>query len=338
MSELLLAIETSCDDTTAAVVADGRRVLSSVVASQEEIHAIFGGVVPEVASRKHVEVITTVARRALAEAEVDWSDLTGLAVTNGPGLIGSLLVGVSAAKAYHLALGLPLVGVNHIAGHLASSFCDLPDQLGAPEDFPALCLVASGGHSDLCLLRAVGEYEVIGCTRDDAAGEALDKAARLLGLGYPGGPAIQRAAECGQACFELPRPIIPGSLDFSFSGLKTALLRVIQKLGGAEADLPVADLAASFQEAVVDTLVRNLRQAAEAQVVKQLLLVGGVAANALLRERLLALGKELDLPVHVPPLRLCTDNAAMVGVAGTRLLRAGRRDDLALDVFSALET
>ena len=376
-SDLVLAIESSCDDTAAAIVAGGRRVLSSVVASQDDVHSLFGGVVPEVASRKHVEVITAVVQRALDDAQVTWGDLGGLAVTHGPGLIGSLLVGVSAAKAYHLATGLPLVGVNHIDGHLNANFCDLPDHEGAPEDFPAVCLVASGGHSDLSLMLSRSEYRVLGCTRDDAAGEALDKAARLLKLGYPGGPAIQKAAATGEPRFDLPRPIIEGTYDFSFSGLKTALMRLLQQLekasrkqsaagtrGGAvglpavregnegstarrrtvppddeaPADLPIADLAASFQQAVVDTLVRNVREAAVAQGARQILLAGGVAANKLLRAELARVGDELGLPVRYPPFKLCTDNAAMVGAAAWSLLAAGKRDDLALDVFSAMES
>jgi len=364
-SELVLAVETSCDDTAAAVVAGGRRVLSSHVASQEEIHALFGGVVPEVASRKHVEAITHVVQAALDEAGVTWDDLGGLAVTNGPGLIGSLLVGVSAQKAYCLATGLPLVGVNHLDAHVNSNFCDLPGGVqapalqGAPEDFPALCLIVSGGHSDLVLLRSRGEMELLGCTRDDAAGEALDKAARVLELGYPGGPAMQAAAEHGEARFDLPRPAIEDSLDYSFSGLKTALLRLVEKLR-QEGELPIADLAASYQEAVVETLVRNVRKAAAEPLsgaavsrgrgagvrsrsdtesgddrIRQILLCGGVAANKLLRERLSQLGEELGLPVRYPPLNLCTDNAAMVGAAGWAKLIAGEHDNLALDVYSA---
>ncbi len=376
-SELVLAVETSCDDTAAAVVAGGRRVLSSHVASQEEIHALFGGVVPEVASRKHVEAITHVVQAALDEAGMKWDDLGGLAVTNGPGLIGSLLVGVSAQKAYCLATGLPLVGVNHLDAHVNSNFCDLPGGVrapalqGAPEDFPALCLIVSGGHSDLVLLRSRAEMELLGCTRDDAAGEALDKAARVLELGYPGGPAMQAAAEHGEARFDLPRPVIEDSLDYSFSGLKTALLRLVEQLRQA-GELPIADLAASYQEAVVDTLVRNVRKAALTPGpspsatprvagrgeqdprpgvvaappsppgrgaggggIRQVLLCGGVAANKLLRERLSQLGEELGLPVRYPPLKLCTDNAAMVGAAGWAKLISGEHDNLALDVYSA---
>jgi N6-L-threonylcarbamoyladenine synthase len=336
-SDLVLGIESSCDDTAAAVVQAGRRVLSSVVASQEEIHALFGGVVPEVASRKHVEVITRVVQEALDRAGCTWDSLGGLAVTNGPGLIGSLLVGVSAAKAYALATGLPLVGVNHIAAHLMSSFCDLPEHDGAPEEFPLVCLVASGGHSDLCLLTGLGQYEVIGLTRDDAAGEALDKAARLLGLGYPGGPALERAAREGEARFDLPRPVIAGSYDFSFSGLKSALVRLIEGLQGESATaLPVPDLACSFQQAVVDTLVRNVARAAMDHGARQILLAGGVAANAVLRRELAAAGERLGLPVRYPPLRLCTDNAAMVAAAGYQALIAGQQDGPGLDVFSAL--
>lgn len=336
-SDLVLAVETSCDDTTAAVVAGGRRVLSSHVASQEELHALFGGVVPEVASRKHVESITHVVQAALDEAGVGWSDLGGLAVTNGPGLIGSLLVGVSAMKAYCLATGLPLVGVNHLESHVNANFCDLPDYHGAPEDFPAICLIVSGGHSDLVLLRSRTDHEILGCTRDDAAGEALDKAARVLELGYPGGPAVQRAAAEGQARFDLPRPLIEGCLDYSFAGLKTALLRLVESLR-REGEVPVADVAASFQEAVVDTLVRNVRRACEqhGEGVRQVLLCGGVAANTLLRERLSGLGEGLGISVRYPPLKLCTDNAAMVGAAGWLKLQAGEHDNLSLDVFSAM--
>ncbi len=333
-SELVLAVETSCDDTCAAVVKGGRIVLSSHVASQEEIHALFGGVVPEVASRKHVEMITHVVEMALEEAGVTWKDIGGLAVTNGPGLIGSLIVGVSAMKAYCLATRLPLVGVNHLDAHVNSNFCDLPDYKGASEEFPALCLIVSGGHSDLLLLHSRSDAELLGCTRDDAAGEALDKAARVLGLGFPGGPAIQKAAQTGEPRFVLPRPALENSLDYSFAGLKTALLRLVEQLKHTE-EWPVADLAASFQEAVVDTLVRNVRLAAHAYPVRQILLCGGVAANTLLRERIKDLAQELNVAFHYPPLKLCTDNAAMVGAAGWLKLVAGEHDNLAVDVYSS---
>lgn len=334
---LVLGIETSCDDTAVAVVRGGRRVIVSLVSSQEEVHALFGGVVPEVASRKHTEVITRLVERALVEAKISWADLAGLAVTNGPGLIGSLLVGVSAAKAYHLALGLPLVGVNHIEAHLLSNFCDFDDHTGAPEEFPLVALIASGGHSDLCLMHGLDEYEVIGQTRDDAAGEALDKAARLLGLGYPGGPAMQKAAENGEPRFDLPRPTFDDSLDFSFSGLKTALIRLVEKLRREGDELPVSDLAASFQLAVVETLVRNVRTAALTHGARQILLAGGVAANTLLRSTLKETGAEIGIPVHYPPFKLCTDNAAMVAATGYHALRTGHADNLALDVYSALD-
>lgn len=333
-SDLVLAVETSCDDTCAAVVSGGRIVLSSHVASQDEIHALFGGVVPEVASRKHVEMITYVVQRALEEAGVTWKDIGGLAVTNGPGLIGSLIVGVSAMKAYCLATRLPLVGVNHLDAHVNSNFCDLPDYKGASEEFPALCLIVSGGHSDLLLLHSRSEAELLGCTRDDAAGEALDKAARVLGLGFPGGPAIQKAAQMGAPRFVLPRPALENSLDYSFAGLKTALLRLVEQLK-SEDEWPVADLAASFQEAVVDTLVRNVQAAAQAYPVRQILLCGGVAANMLLRERIRQLAQKMNIAFHFPPLELCTDNAAMVGAAGWLQLVTGQHDNLALDVYSS---
>ncbi len=331
---LLLGIETSCDETAAAVVRGGREVASSVVASQDDLHARFGGVVPEVASRKHSEVITAVVAQALEAAGATWGDLAGIAVTNGPGLVGSLLVGVSAAKGYALVTGLPLVGVNHIEAHLFANFLRAPDSESPARDaFPALCLVASGGHSDLVLVRALGDYRLVGWTRDDAAGEALDKAARVLGLGYPGGPAVDRAARQGNPhAVAFPRPVVEGTHDFSFSGLKTALIRAAASPGAAS----VADLAASFQEAVVDTLVRNTTRAAAEYGAAQVMLAGGVAANSRLRARMLDWAERSGVPVAIPPPKLCTDNAAMVAAAGFFQARERGWDDLDLDVFSAL--
>jgi N6-L-threonylcarbamoyladenine synthase len=338
---LILAIETSCDETAAAVVRGGRDVLSNVVSSQEALHAPFGGVVPEVASRRHAESITLVTAQALERAGVGWADLCGIAVTHGPGLIGSLLVGVSAAKGYALATGLPLVGVNHVEAHLMANFLQLPEGAStpAPEEYPCVCLIVSGGHSDIVRVTEPGDYRILGWTRDDAAGEALDKAARVLGLGYPGGPAIDRAAREGDAeAVAFPRPLVPDSFDFSFSGLKTALVRAAGKQG-APADLPpqrVADLAASYQEAVVDTLVRNTTAAALAHGARQVLLAGGVAANSRLRDKMAAWGEQAGMRVSFPPLSVCTDNAAMVGAAGHHRARRRGWDSLDLDVFSAM--
>ncbi len=339
--KLILGLETSCDETATAVVRDGRQVLSSIIASQEQIHSLFGGIVPEIASRKHTELLTGVTQQALDEAQVSFADLGGIAVTNGPGLIGSLLVGVSAAKAYHAATGLPLVGVNHLQAHVAANFADVCEKPLRDQDLPAVCLIVSGGHSDLVTIADVTDYQVIGLTRDDAAGEAFDKAARVLGLGYPGGPAIQKAAAAGNPqAFDLPRPQVSDSLDFSFSGLKTALIRQLQELQGEDQAPPdgqtVADLAASFQAAVVDTLVRNTMQALACTGVQHLAIAGGVAANRLLREKLSEDCAGAGVELHCPPPELCTDNAVMVAVAGYHLLMKGGPDNLDLEVFSAM--
>jgi N6-L-threonylcarbamoyladenine synthase len=352
---LVLGVETSCDETAAAVARGGREILSSVVASQDDLHAHFGGIVPEVASRRHAELVTAVVQQALEQAEIGWEDLSLIAVTRGPGLVGSLLVGVSAAKGYSLATGLPLVGVDHIAAHVHSCFIrPAGSRTGAltclaPEQFPFICLVASGGHSDLVLTRGLGEYELVGWTRDDAAGEALDKAARLLGLGYPGGPAIERAAEQGDpGAVELPRPDIGDEFGFSFAGLKTALVRIVdaqcdgggQRRGESEQELrptsTTADLAASFQQAVVDTLVRETVQAAGHFRVRQILLAGGVAANRTLRDTMSAAAEQRGIAFHVPPRWLCTDNAAMVAGAGFHQAAQQGPDDLRMEVESAL--
>ena len=341
-SDLLLGIETSCDETAAAVVAGGRRVLSNVVASQDDLHARFGGVVPEIASRRHAETVTAVVAEALARASAGWQDLAGIAVTNGPGLVGSLLVGVAAAKGYALARGLPLVAVNHVEAHLFSNFLEPPGESSPParDVFPTLCLIVSGGHSDLVVVREPGEYRIVGWTPDDAAGEALDKAARVLGLGYPGGPAIDRAAREGNPdAVAFPRPVIAGSFDFSFSGLKTALVREVERrddASGGALSPSFPDLAASFQEAVADTLVRNTSEAARAFDARQVLMAGGVAANSRLRTKLAGWSKTAGIPVAFPPLSLCTDNAAMVAAAG--FFRACRRgwDALDFDVYSAM--
>jgi N6-L-threonylcarbamoyladenine synthase len=319
----VLGIESSCDETAAAVVEDGRRELSSIVASQVEMHAEWGGVVPEVASRQHVPWIVPVVERALAEAG---GDVDAIAVTKGPGLVGSLLVGMSAAKALAWARGLPLVGVNHLEGHVYANWLT-----GVEPELPLVCLIVSGGHTDLILMREHLTYERLGRTRDDAAGEAFDKVARMLELGYPGGPAVERAAREGDPnAVAMPRAWLPGSYDFSFSGLKTAVYRL-----WSAAERPrAADVAAAFQESVVDVLVRKVRLAALEHGARTVLLAGGVAANGRLRERFAA---EMPVPFAYPPLRLCTDNAAMIAAAGFFRLAAGDRDGLDLDVSASLK-
>jgi len=320
----ILGIETSCDETAAAVVEDGARILSHQIASQVAIHARYGGVVPEVASRQHLLAIIPVIERVMTEAKAGWNDLDGIAVTIGPGLAGSLLVGVNVAKAIALASRLPITGVNHLEGHIYANWLS-----GQCPSFPVVCLIVSGGHSDLVLMKDHGDYQLLGRTRDDAAGEAFDKAARILGLGYPGGPAIEQAASRGTATIQLPRAWLKGSYDFSFSGVKTALLRLVE----AGQVSSVADAAASFQEAVVDVLVTKAVAAAREQKVKQILVAGGVAANRLLRQRL---KENSPIPVLVPELILCTDNAAVIATCGYYRFRAGKTDGLDLDVIPGL--
>jgi len=327
---LILGIETSCDETAAAVVEDGRRVLSSIVSSQVAVHAPYGGVVPELASRHHIENICPVIEAALAEAGVEYADLEAVAVTQGPGLVGSLLVGVQAAKGIALVHRLPLVPVHHVAGHVAAAFLshgEIP--------LPALALVVSGGHTSLYMVPEEGVHERLGRTRDDAAGEAFDKVAKLLGLGYPGGPIIDRlseGADSGAVAFTIAR-MKDGSPDFSFSGIKTAVLLHVRREGISPADDPddvpvqVRNLVASFQRAVVDALVRGLARAAAAHAPRSLLLAGGVAANSRLRREAAAAAARLGLPLFVPPLSLSTDNAAMIAAAGFVNLRRGVRGD-----------
>jgi N6-L-threonylcarbamoyladenine synthase len=326
----VLGIETSCDETAAAVVEDGTRILSNRIASQVEIHARYGGIVPEVASRQHILSIVPIIRQAMAEAEVTWDDIDGIAVTIGPGLAGSLLTGVNAAKAISLARGLPLTGVNHLEGHIYANWL-----AEGGLDFPLVCLIVSGGHTDLVLVRGHRDYTLLGQTRDDAAGEAFDKAARLLGLGYPGGPAIEQAARTGTASIPLPRAWLKGTNDFSFSGVKTALLRLVENgsISSAADAAASDDAAASFQEAVVDVLVTKTVAAAREHRVRQVLLAGGVAANRSLRQALIAAS---PLPVIIPEPILCTDNAAMIAACGYFQLRAGRTDGLDLDIVPNL--
>lgn len=307
----ILGIETSCDETSAAVVENGRIILSNKISSQVDIHKRFGGVVPEVASRRHVENINWILDEALAEAGIGLDDLSAVAVTCGPGLVGALLVGLSAAKAISFAKSIPLIGVHHIAGHIYAN------RFVKEMEFPLVALVVSGGHTELILMREHGHYERLGQTRDDAAGEAYDKVARALNLPYPGGPEIDKLAKEGKPVIELPRAWLePDSYDFSFSGLKSAVLNVWHNSKQRGEPLSAADMAASFQEAVIHVLVEKTMRAALQFQVKQLLLAGGVAANSALRTRLAARAEQEKIDFVLPPLSLCTDNAAMIAAAG----------------------
>ena len=326
----ILAIESSCDETACAVLENGRELLASTVASQMEIHARYGGVFPEVASRQHVLSITPVIEETLAKAHMSLGDVDAIAVTRGPGLAGSLVVGVNAAKGLSLGSGLPLIGVNHLEGHLYSAWVyksgDTP-----PEEpkFPLMALLVSGGHTELNLMSGHLEYKRLGATQDDAAGEAFDKVARMLDLGYPGGPAIQKAAEGGDPNrFNFPRAWLDEPWNFSFSGLKTAVLREVRELE-KKGSLPVTDLAASFQEAVIDVLVTKTVQAAREHKAEEILVSGGVSANRPLRERFLA---QSEFKVHIPPISLCTDNAAMIAAAGYYRFAHGHISALDMDV------
>ncbi len=325
----ILGIETSCDETAAAVVENGARIVSNIVASQVDIHARYGGVVPEIASRQHISVIIPVMNEAMSKAQVSWKDIDGVAVTFGPGLAGSLLVGVNVAKAIALARGLPIAGVNHIEAHIYANWLEREK----PPVFPCLCLVVSGGHSDLILMKGHGKFDKLGQTRDDAAGEAFDKAARILGLGYPGGPAIEEVAQSGIARFSLPRAWLRGTYDFSFSGLKTALWHLAQREEVLAKGSVVADAAASFQSAVVEVLVGKTIKAAKEMGVGQILLSGGVAANKALAERFVDYS---PIPVVIPPPHLCTDNAAMVAGCGYYHFQTGQVSGYDLDVVPSL--
>jgi N6-L-threonylcarbamoyladenine synthase len=323
---LVLGLESSCDETSAAVVRDGRRVLSNRIATQIPIHARYGGVVPELASRNHVVEILPVITACLEEAGVTLRDLDGVAVTAGPGLVGSLLVGVELAKALAFSLDLPLVGVNHIEAHLMAPLLedDNPGELSGTPRFPFVGLVVSGGHTHLYRVDGVGQYRTLGATRDDAAGEAFDKVAKMLGLPYPGGVQIDRAARRGDpGAVAFPRALKQReSLDFSFSGLKTAVLTWLQRRGEPlEQDTQAFfDLCASFQEAVVDSLTTKLFRAAQVERVSDVVISGGVSANSRLRERALELSRRRRLRLHIPPIALCTDNAAMIAGLGSHYL------------------
>jgi N6-L-threonylcarbamoyladenine synthase len=328
----ILGIETSCDETAAAVVENGRAIISSLVASQVALHARYGGVFPEVASRQHIRTIYPVVEGALQQAHLNLRDVDAIAVTRGPGLPGSLVIGVNVAKGLALGSGLPLIGVNHLEAHIYSAWLYTADSHPTPTPrFPLVALIVSGGHTELVLMRDHLQYQRLGATLDDAAGEAFDKVARLLGLEYPGGPSIQKAAEEGNPrAFDLPRAWLEDTWNFSFSGLKTAVLREVRRIQERNRPLPVADLAASFQAAVVEVLVGKTLRAAEHFGAQDILIAGGVSANLALRQ---ALQAQSRFPLHIPPLWLCTDNAAMTAAAGYYRFVHGQRDGLEMDVL-----
>lgn len=331
----VLAIESSCDETAAAVVRDGRWVEGEAVASQIALHRPYGGVVPEVASRAHVHALVPVIRHAMEQAEVRWDDIDLVVATQGPGLAGSLLIGLNGAKAIAYARDLPFLAVNHLEGHIYGNWLATAAEERVPPaqpDFPLLCLVVSGGHTDLVLMRGHGDLACLGRTRDDAAGEAFDKVARILGLGFPGGPIIQKMAQDGDpARFPLARAWLKGTYDFSFSGVKTAVSRLVESFPAGA--VPVADVAAAFQESVADVLSAKTAQAARELGARQVALAGGVAANTALRAMI---RERSPVPVQIPPTRYCTDNAAMIGSAGYHRYLAGARSDLATDVSANL--
>jgi N6-L-threonylcarbamoyladenine synthase len=354
----ILAIETSCDETSAAVIENGSKVLSNVIASQIEFHKKYGGIVPEVASRKHIEVIAAVVKQALEEAKTPFKKIDAVAGTYGPGLVGSLIVGLNYAKALAYALKVPFIPVNHIEGHIYANFIGAITNHQAPRSkqssksnnqspkFPFICLVVSGGHTNLYYIKGHGKYQLLGRTRDDAAGEAFDKVARFLGIGYPGGPIIDKMAKDGDPdAIDFPRPMlarrspkdeggIDDGYDFSFSGLKTAVVNYARKHSIKKSKLP--DLVASFQEAAVDILVEKTIKAAKAKKVKWVALAGGVSANSRLRQRLRQRADVEGLKVSIPPMVFCTDNAAMVGSAAYHLRRNSKKSSLDTEAVSTL--
>jgi N6-L-threonylcarbamoyladenine synthase len=329
---IILGIETSCDETSVAVVRNGKEILSNLISSQVDIHKKFGGVVPEVASRQHVEVILPIMEEALAQAGVGLHDVDAIAVTYGPGLVGALLIGLSAAKAISYAADIPLIGVHHIAGHIYAN------RFVQDFDFPLIALVVSGGHTELVWMKEHGAYEVIGGTRDDAVGEAYDKVARSLGLSYPGGPEIDRLASEGKDILSFPRVYLePESFDFSFSGLKSAVLNRLNQASQKGEELSKADVAASFQAAVVEVLVDKTIRSARERGAKQVLLAGGVAANRALRAELNRACAKEGIPLIIPPASLCTDNAAMIAAAGQILYEKGMFAPLDLNAYPNLK-
>lgn len=331
---LILAIESSCDETAASVVKNGRTILSNVISSQIELHKLYGGVVPEIASRKHIEKINQVIEEALEEAEVTLDDLDAVGVTYGPGLVGALLVGVAEAKAISYAKKLPLVGVHHIEGHVSANYIEHPDL-----EPPFMCLIVSGGHTHLVIVKDYGEFEILGRTRDDAAGEAFDKVARAIGLGYPGGPKIDKLAKEGNAeAIQFPKAKLEsGPYDFSFSGVKSAVLNYINKYKMQGEEFDRADLAASFQKAVVDTLVEKAVKAAKEYHMDKLAIAGGVASNSALRGAMENACKKESIQFYYPSPIFCTDNAAMIGVAAYYEYQKGTRHGLDLNAVPNLK-
>ncbi|MBL8089705.1 MAG: tRNA (adenosine(37)-N6)-threonylcarbamoyltransferase complex transferase subunit TsaD [Anaerolineales bacterium] len=329
----ILAIETSCDETACAIIENGRALLSSVVASQMEIHARYGGVFPEVASRQHVLSIIPVVQQALSQAHLTLNDIDAIAVTQGPGLAGSLIVGVNMAKGLSLALDKPLIAVNHLEGHIYSAWVHNAGDTVTPEpQFPLLALLVSGGHTELNLMTDHLTYQKLGSTLDDAAGEAFDKVARMLDLPFPGGPSIQKSAEEGDPNrFNFARAWLPDSWNFSFSGVKTSVLYEVQNLKKKSANIPTQDLAASFQQAVIDVLFKKTINAAREFGAKEILVAGGVSANRVLRQ---TFKSQTEFPVHIPPLSLCTDNAAMIASAGYFRYALGHESNLEMDVLA----
>ncbi|KGI36836.1 tRNA (adenosine(37)-N6)-threonylcarbamoyltransferase complex transferase subunit TsaD [Clostridium tetani] len=331
----ILAIESSCDETSAAVVVNGREVLSNVISSQIDIHKKFGGVVPEVASRKHIEAISLVVQEAIKEANMDYEELDAIAVTYGPGLVGALLVGLQYAKGLSYALNKPLIGVNHIEGHISANYIQHKDL-----EPPFLCLVVSGGNTFIVYIKDYGEYEIMGETRDDAAGEAYDKVARAIGLGYPGGPKIDKLAREGnENAIKFPRAKFheENTLDFSFSGLKSSVLNYLNTMEMKKEEINKADVAASFQKAVVDFLVDNTIKAAKMKKVDKIAVAGGVAANSCLRDTIIKEGEKNNIKILFPSIKLCTDNAAMIGSAAYFQFLKGDFSDLNLNAVPNLK-